>query len=49
MLLLQIPLGTGSCLSSFVSHLQYALLTKLQGQFIEVYKMQFFQRLENFI
>ena len=30
-------------------HLQYALLTKLLGQFIEIDKSQFFQRLENLI
>ena len=30
-------------------HLQYSLLTKLLGQFTEVHKSQFFQRLETLI
>ena len=30
-------------------HLQDALLTKVLGQFTEVHKSQFFQRLENLI
>ena len=52
MLLLQTPLSTPSCfqiLYQISEHLQYALLTKLLGQFIEIDKSQFFQRLENLI
>ena len=52
MLLLQTPLSTPSCfqiLCQISEHLQYALLTKLLGQFIEIDKSQFFQRLENLI
>ena len=35
--------------SQISEHSQYALLTKLLGQFTEVDKSQFFQRLENLI
>ena len=52
MLLLQTPLGIPSFFSHSVSnseHLQDPLLTKLLGQFTEVHKSAFFQRLENLI
>ena len=42
-----------SCFSNFFfqisEHLQYALSTTLLGQFIEVQKSLFFQRLENLV
>ena len=53
MMLMQNPLGTPSNVSPILcqtsKHLQDALLTKSEDQFIEVHKSQFLQILENLI
>ena len=49
MMLMQNLLGTPSNVSPILCHLQDALLTKSEDQFIEVHKSQFLQRLENLI